>query len=161
MVIKEKTHRLDRELYRGVVSVSFTLCIQDKKRLFIEPNSVQTFINILTELIQKTPSKVPVYCFMPDHLHLLIQGTSSESDVWKTVVSFKQKTGFWLASNKPEIKWQKDFYDHVVRNHEKFAVLVRYILDNPVRKGLARSWEDYPYKGAVGYELNDVLNGIL
>ncbi len=98
---------------------------------------------------------------MPDHLHLLIQGTSDESDVWKAVVSFKQRTGFWLATNRPAIRWQKDFYDHVIRTNEKLAVQARYLLDNPVRKGLARSWEDYPYKGAIGYALDDVLNGII
>jgi putative transposase len=161
MPIRERNHRLHRELYKGLVSVSFTLCIQDKKPVFIEAALVKTFTEILTSLIDKSTCEIPVYCFMPDHLHLLIQGNSDTSDVWKAVVSFKQRTGFWLSSNRPGIKWQKDFYDHLIRTDEKLAVHARYILDNPVRKGLTRSWQDYAYKGSIGCELEDVLNGIV
>jgi putative transposase len=161
MPIREKTHRLDRELYRGTVSVSFTLCIQDSKPAFNEASLVKIFIEMLTGLTEKSSCTIPVYCFMPDHLHLIVRGTSDSSDVWKTVVAYKQKTGFWLSSKKPEIKWQKDFYDHLIRTDEKLTVHVKYILDNPVRKRLTTGWQEYPYKGAIGYTLDDVLNGIM
>jgi putative transposase len=161
MPIREKQHRLDRQLYRGLITVSFTLCIQDRKQAFVEPDIVDAFTDRLRQQAAASSCRIPAYCFMPDHLHLIVQGTSADSDAWKTLVSYKQRTGFWLASNRPEIKWQKDFYDHVLRSDEKVAVQVRYILDNPVRKGFASSWQDYPHKGAIGYELNDVLNGII
>ena len=66
-----------------------------------------------------------------------------------------------MSENEPGVRWQKDFYDHVIRTHEDIAAQVRYILDNPVRKGLVSSWEDYPFKGSVGCKLDDVLNGIM
>lgn len=74
---------------------------------------------------------------------------------------YKQKTGFWMSVNKAGFKWQKDFYDHVIKSNEDIAVLVRYILDNPVRKGMATSWEEYTFKGSIGCELEDVLYGIV
>jgi putative transposase len=142
-----------------MASVSFTLCIQDKKPTFTEAALVKTFIEVLTNVTDTLSCKIPVYCFMPDHLHLLIQGTSLTSDAWKAVVSFKQKTGFWLSSNKPEIKWQKDFYDHVIRTDTKLGTHVRYILDNPVRKGLVTNWQEHPFSGSIGYKLEAVLQG--
>jgi REP element-mobilizing transposase RayT len=66
-----------------------------------------------------------------------------------------------MSKNKPEIRWQKDFYDHVIRTNEDIAAQVRYILDNPVRKGLASSWEEYPFKGSIGCELEDILLGVI
>jgi len=30
-----------------------------------------------------------------------------------------------------------------------------------VRKGLASSWEEYPFKGSIGCELDDVLLGVI
>jgi REP element-mobilizing transposase RayT len=72
---------------------------------------------------------------MPDHQHLVLAGTQSESDIWKAVVNYKQKTGFWMSANKPEMRWQKDFYDHVISVHDDIAAQVKYILNNPVRKG--------------------------
>jgi putative transposase len=98
---------------------------------------------------------------MPDHQHLIITGTSNDADLWKTIVSYKQKTGFWFSENKPALKWQKDFFDHIIRKDETLATQVRYILDNPARKGIVSSWQDYPYKGSIGCRLEDVLSGIM
>ena len=92
---------------------------------------------------------------------MLISGTSNDSDILGTAVAYKQKTGFWLSRNNPGIKWQKDFYDHIIRKNESIGVQVRYILDNPVRKGLVNSWQHYPYKGSIGCDLNAVLNSII
>ena len=66
-----------------------------------------------------------------------------------------------MSSNLQGTKWQKDFYDHVIRKSEDIAVQVRYILDNPVRKGLVPTWEEYPFKGSIGCNLEDVLNNIM
>jgi putative transposase len=102
-----------------------------------------------------------VYCFMPDHQHLIITGMRSDSDIRKVLVSYKQRTGFWMSINKPGMRWQKDFYDHIIRENENIGVYVRYILDNPVRKGLVSSWQDYPFKGSIGCKMEDVLSGII
>jgi REP element-mobilizing transposase RayT len=164
MVIKEKRHRLLKGFYKGEISVAFTLCTKNDVASgfsLSEPQIVNCFTKILGSVIEKAGCIVPVYCFMPDHQHLMITGTRADSDIWKVIVSYKQKTGFWMSKNKPEIRWQKDFYDHVIRPHENLAIQVRYILDNPVRKGLASFWEEYPFKGAIGCKLDDVLLGII
>lgn len=161
MSIREKNHRLPREFYKGFVSASFTLCIQDKVHAFTELNIISLFTNILSEIIAKGHCIVPVYCFMPDHQHLIMAGISDESDIIKALAAYKQKTGYWLSLNKPGIRWQKDFYDHIIRSDESLSVQVRYILDNPVRKGLVESWQKYPFKGSIGCKLEDILNGII
>lgn len=126
-----------------------------------EPKIVNCFTGILTPSIDRESCIVPVYCFMPDHQHLMITGTRSDSHIWKAVVSYKQKTGFWMSKHKPGMRWQKDFYDHVLRNDENIATQVRYILDNPVRKRLVSSWEEYPFKGSIRCNLEEVLLGII
>ncbi len=105
--------------------------------------------------------KVPVYCFMPDHLHLIITGMDDRVDLVKTIAGFKQKTGFWLSKNKSEVEWQKDFFDHVIKRDGSLSTNVKYILDNPVRKGIVAEWQEYPFKGSIGYDLEDILIGIM
>jgi REP element-mobilizing transposase RayT len=164
MVMKEKKHRLPKDFYRGEISVAFTLCLKNgvvSGFSLSEPEIVNCFTEILTPTVGKERCIVPVYCFMPDHQHLIITGTRSDSDIWKAIVSYKQRTGFWMSKHKPEIKWQKDFYDHIIRANKDIAAQVKYILDNPVRKGLVSSWEEYPFKGAIGCRLEDVLLGII
>ena len=42
---------------------------------------------------------------------------------------------------------QPRFYDHFVRGEESLAAIARYILENPVRRGLVARVEDWPWGG--------------
>ena len=167
MAIREKDHRLPKEFYRGEISAAFTLCLKrDVGNVapgfsLREPEIVNIFTNILTSVVAKERCIVPVYCFMHDHQHLIISGTGPDANLWKAVVSYKQKTGFWMSTNKPMMGWQKDFYDHVIRTNKDITTQVKYILDNPVRKGLVLFWQEYPFKGCIGCNLADFFNGII
>ena len=88
-MIKEKKHRLPIELYKGKINVSFTLCIKDKQSILNNKEVVNVFIEILSKVIKKYDCIIPVFCFMPDHLHLIISGINDNSDIWKAVVDFK------------------------------------------------------------------------
>jgi REP element-mobilizing transposase RayT len=94
---------------------------------------------------------------MPDHLHVILQGQDDSSDTWRAMVDFKQKTGFWFGRNRPRDAWQKDFYDHIIRADDDLGAQIRYTADNPVRKGLVRLWSEYPFTGAIGIDLKDIL----
>ncbi len=95
---------------------------------------------------------------MPDHLHIVNEGISDESDLWKMLNLFKQKTGFWLSNNREEAKWQKDFYDHIHRKEVDLKKHIRYILNNPVRKGLVSDWREYPFKGSLDFSLEKIIS---
>jgi len=49
---------------------------------------------------------------------------------------FKQKSGFWFSKNYPELKWQKDFYDHIIRNDKDIENQIYYILKNQMRENI-------------------------
>jgi REP-associated tyrosine transposase len=161
MGVKEKRHRLPKEFYVGEISVAFTLCLKGEIQAFAKPEIVKIFTDILTSVVTTEDCFVPVYCFMPDHQHLILTGITGNSNVWGAVVKYKQKTGFWMSENKPELRWQKDFYDHIIRKKEDIAAQVRYLLNNPVREGLVSMWQEYPFKGSIGCELEDILLGII
>lgn len=130
--------------------------MEDRGQLFTSPDIVQIFERILFDTLGAKNCSAYVYLFMPDHLHLLLDGDKKQSDLWKAIVLFKQKTGYWLSKNKPEYRWQKDFFDHVLRKDEDLEKQMRYILDNPGRKGLVSDWHDYPYKGSTLYTLDEL-----
>ncbi len=158
--IREKKHRLPLEYYTGQIACAFTICVKNKRVLFNNPRIINIFIELLKKASYRYNCIVPVYCFMPDHLHIILIGKEENSNLWKAISYFKQITGYWLAKNKLG-KWQKDFYDHIIRKHEDLVAQVKYVLDNPVRKGLVDNWQDYPYKGSIGINLEDVLAGVL
>jgi len=153
--IREKRHRLDPEIYRGEQIVSFTLCIRNNTDLFTTKNVFLTFEKMLLAELKNFNCSAFVYLFMPDHVHLTLAGNDSSSNIKKCLDMFKQKTGFWLSQNNPDIKWQKDYYDHILRSKENLDVHIKYILNNPVRAGLVEYWKQYPFKGSTVYNLNE------
>jgi len=94
---------------------------------------------------------------MPDHLNLIMFGNSDETDLLRAVGDFKQVSGYWFAKYHPGIRWQKSFYDRVLRAKE-VHVLIAYVLENPVRRGLVDDWRKYRFTGAVGFDLEDFLS---
>ena len=155
--IREKKHRLPREYYRGLVTVSLTACVDGRRRPFLEEAIVQTFLETLKDAVEKNGCSVYIYCFMPDHLHAILHGMDDDADSWRAMVDFKQKTGFWFCKQRSEFSWQKDFHDHVIRANEDLGAHVRYVADNPVRSGLVKLWSEYPHTGAIGFDLKLIL----
>ena len=45
--------------------------------------------------------------------------------------------------------WQAEFFDRVLRTHESYNGKWRYVIDNPVRAGLVREAEAWPYAGEI------------
>ena len=161
MRVHEKKHRLPSEYYQGEVSVVFTLCLKGDTHAFGDVEFTKTCREILVAVAEQHRCIIPVYCFMPDHQHFIMTGTKPASNVMKAVVAYKQRTGFWMSSNGKAMWWQKDFYDHVIKENEDIRMQVHYILNNPVRKGIVKNWCDYPYSGSIGCSLDDILLGLL
>jgi REP element-mobilizing transposase RayT len=76
---------------------------------------------------------------MPDHLHAII-AFPREPGMKKIMENWKH----YLAAHQ-KIDWQRDFFDHRLRNHYEEQVKVSYILMNPVRRGFCERAEDWPW----------------
>jgi putative transposase len=156
-VVRAKPHRLHREDYRGEIAVAFTICVARRVRLFVNPNVVHSVADLLNRTAPLPVFSIPIYCFMPDHLHVVLLGQEEQCDAWEAMVRFKQNSGYWMQVNHPGTRWQKGFYDHIIRLRDELATQIRYIAENPVLGGLIGKWEDYPYTGSVGFELRTVI----
>ena len=152
---REKKHRLDPEIYTGKILVSFTLCIKDRRELFTDEKVFLFFESMLLNELTISDCCAYVYLFMPEHVHLVLAGNTEDSDIKKCLDMYKKKTGFWLYKNNPSIKWQKDYYDHVLRKEEDLETVIQYILNNPVRAGIVDNWKQYKFKGSTVYYLNE------
>jgi putative transposase len=76
---------------------------------------------------------------MPDHLHAIIAFPREPG--MKTVVSNWKK----FVSLNHRVKWQRDFFDHRLRDDHQLDEKTSYVLMNPVRKGLCKQPEDWPW----------------
>lgn len=153
--IREKKHRLWDEVYTGEQVVAFTGNVKNRDPLFENPLAFKKIEQLLLESLHKHRCDAYVYLFMPDHFHLILTGKDSEANIKRCIDSFKQRSGYWLYKNLPQIKWQKDYYDHVLRSNEDLVAQVKYILNNPVRGGLVDSWKQYQLRGSTIYSLDE------
>jgi REP element-mobilizing transposase RayT len=47
--------------------------------------------------------------------------------------------------------WQRQFFDHIIRNHQDFEETLEYIRMTPVRRGLVKNPADWPYTERLDY----------
>ena len=96
------------------------------------------------------------FVVMSDHFHLLITPTLTLERAMQLI-----KGGFSYRARKElgfagEI-WQPSYYDRRVRGGEDYANFKYYIRQNPVKRGLARTPEEYPYSSAFpGFVMDEV-----
>jgi len=151
-----RKHRLEPSCYIGFVRITITICIKGRKEIFVKDEVCNTVLRFLREELQKEKIINWAYIFMPDHIHLVLEGTEKESNILNAIKMFKQKSGFWLKHNFNVI-WQKSFYDHIHRKNSELKKHIKYIFENPARKGLVKEFREYKYLGSLDYEINEIL----
>jgi putative transposase len=88
------------------------------------------------------------YVIMPDHLHAFVALDGYELDLSSWIKSLKNTLSKRLREmDQPGPHWQKGFFDHVLRSGDSYSQKWEYVLQNPVRAGLVRECEDWPYWG--------------
>lgn len=76
---------------------------------------------------------------MPDHIHF-IATFDLTAGLRNTVSSWKRYQTTSLG-----IDWQSDFFEHRLRSQAEFDEKCHYVRMNPVRKGLIKNPDDWPY----------------
>jgi putative transposase len=96
------------------------------------------------------------FVVMPNHFHLLMTPTVTLERVMQLV-----KGGFSYRARKElgfagEL-WQPSYYDRRVRGAEDYVNFKYYIRQNPVKWGLAKAPEEFPYSSAFpGFVMDEV-----
>ena len=81
---------------------------------------------------------------MPDHIHLFVCG-DVELVLSNWVAGLKRAISQALAVSGEF--WQPTFFDHVLRSEESYSEKWEYVCQNPVRAGLVKESDDWPYQG--------------
>lgn len=151
--------RLGAENYRGDRTYFLTLCFQRRRQYGSNPRIAPWVVQQAREWSARYGFLVHAYCLMPDHLHMLVAGTSTESNLLAFVELFKQKTAFAFRKSTGKVLWQFKYYDHILRKKEAPESVAWYIWLNPVRKGLCKHAQDYPYSGSFTSAGTRLLQG--
>jgi REP element-mobilizing transposase RayT len=128
-----------------------TICTRDRVPVFEDATHASWVMTRIQQLFGPKHFAAIAFCVMPDHVHLLLEGLTTDADLKATMHSCKQRTGFAWSRNSGGRLWQEGFYDYVLRDYDSVLGVVRYIVDNPIRRGLSSPGSPYPYVGSSRY----------
>lgn len=151
---KRKAPRLKGADYSKTGAYFLTICTQNRKNILStvvgEGSPLPQLTpcgKIVNRWIQKIPEKYPeasvdCYVIMPNHIHILlsivkVDGRGNPSPTTDTVVGFLKyqatKEINILCGTAGKRVFQRSFFDHIVRNHDDYCEIYKYIYENPLR----------------------------
>ncbi len=93
---------------------------------------------------------VGFFMIMPDHIHLFAGFGPHSPPLWKWIKALRGDLSKILRADEGAgTHWEKDFFDHVMRSEESLREKYEYVRQNPVRAGLVKRSEDWPYQGEI------------
>lgn len=111
-----------------------TFCCYHRRPSFTTPIPRQVFEAALERVRLSFELCVYGYVVMPEHVHLLLSEPRQQT-LADAIKSLKQGVSRRLIG-EAEHFWQKRYYDFNVRNEPQFVEKLRYIHQNPVKRGL-------------------------
>jgi putative transposase len=144
-----RPHRLVTFDYCGRHRYFVTCCCWQRAVHFANPDMVGLLDPLLMSTLVERSFACLARVFMPDHLHLLLEGTAEESELRSAMKLARQRTGvvFRRIAGKP--LWQDGYYERVLRGDEATQDVIAYILNNPVRAGLVADWNQYEFSWSI------------
>src|SRR5437763_289652 len=114
----KRPRRLQGVSYVGYQRYFLTICTALRCPAFASADAVEMCLSQLRRTAVAHAFAIVAYCFMPDHVHFVVYGTSERSDLPAFVISFKKATGFEYSQRVRKRLWQPGYYDHVLRDDE-------------------------------------------
>src|SRR5262245_7622662 len=155
-----KRPRLHSNLYVGLQRYFLTFCTANRRTWFVDIPHVEPVREQIMQVAPVYDMEITAYCFMPDHLHLLVEGRTESADARAFVQQATQRSGYEFSRSFRNRLWQPSYYDRILREDEDSLRVTRYIFDNPVVEGLVKSPTEYSFLGSEKYSMGAILDAI-
>lgn len=100
---------------------------------------------VMVELDSNANAASLAWVVMPDHVHWLFELRGDSLSHCIQAMKSRCTRSYRAISGTRNPLWQSGFYDHRLRSNEDLIAQARYIVLNPLRRGLASRIEDYPF----------------
>ena len=122
-----------------------TAVTAQRRRIFQVTATAELFQQTVLDYRGQGRFLLHAFVIMPDHFHALIT-PAADISLEKAVQFIKGGFSFRLKS-KFDV-WMRSFNETQIMNEEKFRNCVRYIEENPVRRGLVKLPNEYRFSSA-------------
>jgi putative transposase len=124
------------------------------RKLFLAKNDFKIFYMLLNKLKEEESIRIYHYCLMSNHVHLLA-GVGENSNISRFMkrLGLKYFYHYKKKHNYTGHLWQDRFKSKIIERDEYLIQCGKYIELNPVRAGIVKIAEDYPYSSYLYYGL--------
>jgi putative transposase len=92
--------------------------------------------------------ELAAWVVMANHVHVLLLPKGAPSRLLKSLKGATAREANRLLGTTGEPFWQRETYDHWVRDGAEWNRIAAYIENNPVRAGLCARPEEFPWSSA-------------
>jgi putative transposase len=126
----------------------------NRERVFRGSRDYEEYLSFLLKYSGEKEATVLAYCLMPNHVHLLVR-PSDEEGLAKMMqaVTLCYSKYFNGENGRTGRLWECRYYSTVIDGDSYLWTVSRYIENNPVRAGMVKRPEDYPYSSARAHIL--------
>jgi REP element-mobilizing transposase RayT len=80
------------------------------------------------------------WCVMPNHVHVVFRLFPAQvlADILRSWKSYTSRMANRLLGRRGEF-WEREYYDHLIRNGKELDRAIKYVMSNPERAGL-KGW---------------------
>ena len=148
---RQHLRRLDQISLDGPIVFFLTACVHGRKPVLAAPAAARVLVEAWARAEPQHGWLVGRYVIMPDHVHFF--GSPINADA-KSLSHFmrawKWSTARRLRRARDDaFRWQREFFDHLLRSTESYAEKWDYVRHNPVRADLVARPEDWLYQGEI------------
>jgi len=131
-----------------------TTCVEQRKPVLACDEVRKILVEEWAMALDRYSWAIGRYVIMPDHIHFFCSSSEETTRMSLFIGRWKEWTckSIRKRTSMGDSRWQKAFFDHLLRNHESRSEKWDYIRSNPVRAGLVKVAEDWPFQGFVDFE---------
>ena len=148
-------------LPRSYIKTSFFHVITqgiNKSYIFEKAEDIKYYIKIMYHLTKEQKIKIIGYCIMNNHAHMLIE-TEEIEELSKYMQRLNTKYGKYYNKkyNRVGYVFRDRYRAEGIYTEEYLYNCLKYIYNNPVKAGICKKAEDYPYSNykKIDEELNE------
>ena len=141
--------RLPREYYQADSVVHWTMPVALAATGWLTKEFHAQFREITLHSAVREGLFCPIYCLMPDHIHLVWMGLRLDTDQRRALKFLREHLGPALRPHRFQHQAHDSVFREEKRRRNAFTRVCNYILENPVRAALVKSPQEWPFTGGV------------
>lgn len=123
----------------------------NRQDIFEDEEDVERLIETIMKYKETSKFQIYAYCIMTNHIHMLFR--EMEESISNIIKRISSSYVFWYNKKYERCGhlFQDRFKSEAVESEEYFLTVIRYIHQNPVKAGIAKSAADYKWSSFREY----------